>query len=110
MNISNPRQIKAIGSYNKGIQISLDLERQAYSRGESIKGIAKILDINKKIRSLSFFLIGTEKALSKGQSESISKVQEQKLTLDLENDIDLDFMISQDRPFSFTGKISEYSY
>lgn len=110
MNVSNYQQIKVSGSNNKGIQIGLDLERQAYSRRESIKGIAKILDPNKKIRSLSFILIGTEKALAKGQSESISKVQEQKLRLDLEKDIDINFVIPQDIPFSFTGKLSAYSY
>ena len=65
VDFSNPQHIKVSRSYSKGIQISLDLERQAYSRAESIKGIAKILDI-KKNRSLSFFLIGTERAVAKG--------------------------------------------
>ena len=62
VNISNPRQIKVSESNNKGIQISLYIEKQTYRRGESLKGIAKISDPNKKIRSLSFLLIGTEKA------------------------------------------------
>jgi len=110
VNISNPQQINVTGSNNKGIQIILDLERQAYSRGESIKGIAKILDPNKKIRSLSFILIGTEKASAKGQSESFSKEQEQKLRLDLNKDIYLNLMIPRDIPFSFTGNLSAYSY
>ena len=110
VNISSPQQIKVTGSNNKGIHISLDLERQAYGRGEPIKGIAKVSDPNNKIRSISFLLIGTEKVLAKGQSESIIKEQEQKLRIDLEKDINLNFMIPNNIPFSFTGKISAYSY
>lgn len=82
-NMPNSQKISVSESNNKGIQISLDLEKQAYKKGESITGIAKISDPNKKIRSLSFILIGTEKALAQGQSESNSKEHEQKLNLDL---------------------------
>ncbi len=86
------------------------LENQSYKKGVSIRGVAKILDPNKKIRSLSFILIGTEKALAQGQSESVAKEYGQNLNLVRDKDIYINFMIPSDLSFSFVGKLSEYSY
>ena len=55
-------------------------------------------------------MIGTEKALAQGQSESNSKEHEQKLDLVLEKDITISFTIPSEISFSFNGKLSQYSY
>jgi len=110
LNVSNSGKINVGGSNNKGVQISLNLENQSYKRGDSITGIAKILDPNNKVRSISFFLIGTEKTFAQGQSEDIAKEYKQSLNLDKDKDININFMIPLEIPFSYTGKLSGYSY
>jgi hypothetical protein len=110
LNVSNSGKINAVGSNNKGVQIILNLEKQSYRRGDSITGICKISYPNHKVRSVSFLLIGTEKAFAQGQSESITKEYKQPINLDKDKDIDINFMIPLEIPFSYAGKLSENSY
>lgn len=110
LNLSNSSKINTSGSNNKGVRIILNLEDQSYKRAGSITGLARVTDPNDKIRSLSFLLIGTEKTFAQGQSEFIIKEHKQSLDLVKERDINIDLKIPADIPFSYVGKLSEYSY
>jgi hypothetical protein len=109
--MSEPSKLTAIGSNDKGIQITLNLDKQSFKKGEFITGTAKVLDPNNKIRSLSFILIGTEKVLAQGQSESIVNENESKLNaVEGQDATNINFRIPLEIPFSFQGSLVGYTY